>query len=414
MNPGPVQRIELSSRHLGWRLLAVVLFLALGVGSILYGVMKLVNPFQPGWAEIEATASATNYAEDFVLLYELGVGGQAASPESKALTAAYTQAHATAWKLFNNVQTVEGTPNIRYLNDHPNETVMVDAALYKALEKVARSGDRTLFLAPITEVYGNIFLCADDGLTVDFDPLLNPELRAFFADVAAYARDPEAIHLELLEDNQVCLRVSEAYLAYAAEQEITGFIDFQWMLNAFVIDCLADELTAQGYTHGVLSSRDGYARALDRRTGSSYSLNIFDGQDGTVRQAAVMAYSGARSIVTLRSYPFIDADSQRFYVRRDGEIRVPYLDTADGLPRAAWADLTAYATDMSCAETLLNLIPAYVAESLSDEALLELAGKGVQTVHSRDRVVRYTDESAVWTELYADDDGAYACEWMEP
>lgn len=402
-----MQRIELSSRHLGWRLLAVVLFLALGVGSIIYGVMRLVNPFGPGWAEIEATASATNYAEDFALLYELGVGGQAASPESKALTAVYTQAHATAWKLFNNVETVEGTPNIRYLNDHPNETVEVDAALYKALEQVARSGDRTLFLAPIAEVYNNIFLCADDELSVDFDPLLNPELRAFFADVAAYARDPETICLELLDGNKVCLRVSEAYLAYAAEQEITDFIDFQWMLNAFVIDYLADELTAHGYTHGVLSSRDGYARALDRRAGSSYSLGIFDGQDGTVRQAAVMAYSGARSIVTLRAYPFTDGDSQRFYVHRDGEIRVPYLDAADGLPRAAWADLTAYATDMGCAEALLNVIPVYVAESLSDKALLQLAGQGVQTVYCRERVVRYTDESAVWTELYSGDDGAY-------
>ena len=414
MSPKPVQRIELSSRHLGWRLLAVVLFLALGAASISYGVMRLVNPIDPGWAEIEITTSAKSYSEDVTLLYELGVSGTSASSENKALATLCAQATETAWKLFNNEETVEGTPNIRYLNDHPNETVTVDAALYKALAQVASSGDRTLYLAPAAEVYNGLFSCTDDAQTVDFDPLLDPELRTFFAEVAAFARAPEAVHLELMENGQVCLRVSDAYLAYAAEQEITDFIDFQWMLDAFVIDYLADELTARGYTRGVLTSWDGYARVLDQRPGSSYALAIFDGQDGTARQAAVMAYSGARSIVTMQAYPLTGADRQRFYIRDDGEIRVPYLDTTDGLPRAAWADLTAYATDMGCAEMLMDLIPVYVAESLFDDALLQLAGKGIQTVYSRDRVVRYTDESAVWSELYASDDATYAFELMKP
>lgn len=398
---------------MGWRLLAVLLLLAIGGASLSYGFMSLFSS-DPGWAEIEANAGEMSYANEFVFLYELGRGGTSSTAERKALTTLYTQATATAWKLFNNEETVEGTPNIRYLNDHPNETVTVDPALYKALGQVARSGDRTLYLAPSAEIYNNLFFCAADELTVDFDPLLNPELQAFFAEVAAFAADPEAVSIELLENDQVCLRVSEAYLAYAAEQEITDFIDFQWMINAFVIDYLSDELTSRGYTNGVLTSWDGYGRVLDKRNGSSYSLAIFDGQGGTVRQAVVMVYSGARSIVTLRAYPLTSVDSQHFYIRRDGQIRVPYLDTADGMPRAAWADLTAYATGMSCAETLLNLIPVYVAENLSDEALTRLAGQGIQTVYCRDRVVRYTDESAVWTELYDGDDGAYACELMKP
>ena len=408
-----MQRIELSTRNMGWRLLAVMLLLAIGAAALSYGFMTLFSS-DPGWAEIEADAGEMSYAGEFVFLYELGRGGTSSTTERKALTVLYTQATATAWKLFNNEEAVEGMPNIRYLNDHPNETVTVDAALYQALDRVARSGDRTLYLAPIAEVYNNLFLCEADELTVDFDPLLNPDLRGMFAELAAFARTPEAINLELMEDNQVCLRISEAYLTYAAEQELSDLIDFQWMLNAFVIDYLADELTSRGYTNGLLSSWDGYARALDQRTGSSYSLSIFDGQDGTARQAAVMAYSGARSIVSLRAYPMNNGDLRRFYVRRDGQIRVPYLDAADGLARAAWADLTAYATDMGCAETLLNVIPVYVAESLSDEALTQLAGQGIQSVYCRDLVVRCTDESAVWKELYEGEDGAYTSLLIQP
>lgn len=387
-HPKPVQKIELSGKRLGWRLLAVILLLAFGSASLGYAVLNLVSPSAPGWTEIEAETSGLSCAGDLTFLYELGVSGRSASSEQKALTALYTSLAEKAWQLFSNAEDTEG---IRYLNDHPGESVQVDAALYKAFEKVEASGDRRLYLGPVAEIYDNLFYCQDDVLTVDFDPLLNEDLRAFFAQVAAFARDPQAIRVELLGDDQVRLSVSEEYLAFAAQEEINDFIDFHWMLNAFVIDYLADELTTQGYTLGTLSSYDGYARALDSRESGSYAYNLYDRGN----PAGVMRYSGRKSIVALRSYPLASLDSTRYYVRQDGQIRTAYLDVADGLSRVAATDLVAYADDMGCAEMLLRLAPVYIADDLDMAALNALAGEGVHSVRLEDGQICCTDPELI-------------------
>lgn len=384
LRPKPVQKIELSSRKTGWRLLAVVLLLAVGAAALSYGVMNLFSS-EPGWVEIEANAGALSVAGDFVFLYDVGVSGASATAEKRALTTLYTDLTRKAWQLFNNEETTEGVPGVRYLNDHPNEAVEVDPALYRALERAEASGSRYLYLAPIADIYDNLFACEDDALAADFDPLLNDGLRRLFAEIAVFAANPEAARVELLGANRVCLRVSDDYLAFARAEELDGFIDFHWMLNAFVIDYLADELTARGYTLAALSSRDGFARALDGRDGASFSYNLYD--RGYL--AAVMSHTGARSIVALRGYPLTNLDGDRYAVRRDGEIRVPYLDPADGLPRAAAADLVACAGDRGCADILLALAPAYIADTLDRSALLAL--EGVQSILVADGTLLLSD-----------------------
>ena len=83
------------------------------------------------------------------------------------------------------------------------------------------------------------------------------------AAVAAFTQNPDDISLELSGENQVCLHVSDAYQAYAAEMGYTAYLDFFWMKNAFLIDYLADTIRGEGYQLGIISSKDGF-RALSR------------------------------------------------------------------------------------------------------------------------------------------------------
>ena len=83
------------------------------------------------------------------------------------------------------------------------------------------------------------------------------------AAVAAFTQNPDDISLELPGENQVCLHVSDAYQAYAAEMGYTAYLDFFWMKNAFLIDYLADTIRGEGYQLGIISSKDGF-RALSR------------------------------------------------------------------------------------------------------------------------------------------------------
>ena len=279
----------------------------------------------------------------------------------------------------------------------------MEPGLYTALETLAASGDRTVYLGPVYELYNNIFSCQDDALTAEFDPRQDDDTRQYFARCTAFADDPAAISLELLGQGQVRLNVSEAYLAFAREQQIESFVDLYWMENAFIIDYLADVLTENGYTNGMLSSYDGFVRALGGAA-DQYGAGLYDLAEGERVQAAALCFDGKMSMVYLHGHPLGEQDSRYYYEFADGRVCTAYLDAADGLCKNAVEALVGFSRTDGCAETLLRLIPIYVAESLDEKALDDLAAEGIYTAWCRDGEVLYTDPELELSDLY-DADG---------
>ena len=406
-NLPPVQKIELPSVTPKWRWALVILLLVLGVGALVYTFVTLFSA-QSGWQEIEVNATDDlSCAGDFTLLYNLGASGIAAPAESRALTALYTQAATDAFKLFTGDIGYYDVHNVYYINRHPNEVIELDEALYLALEQIVASGDRSIYLGPVYDTYNGLFTCQDDLLTVDFDPYQNEALRESFAEFASFARDAQSVDLRLMEDNKVELFVSDDYLAYAEAEEVTDFIDFYWMKNAFIADYLADTLIAGGYTLGTLSSHDGFIRCLDGVSGTEYALNLYDRVDTTIYPAAVMRYSGARAICALRGYPLIDSDLSRFYVFEDGQVRTPYLDTRDGLCRNAIDDLVLTSQEMGCAQQLLRAIPSFIADAFDASAVDALASEGIASVYCRERTIVCSDPSLTIADVLVSEGVSY-------
>lgn len=403
--PRPVQKIELHSGKGAARLAAALILLVVGVSLILY---SLNGGFavSAGWTEIQAASGEANCSGDFTFLYPLGTTASPAA-ERKGLVSLYSEACEEAYRLFTNDLEFEGVHNVRFLNAHPNQEVLVEEALYGAFARIAESGDRSLYLAPVYESYDGVFHCEDPSRTADFDPYQNESLRAWFARVCAFASDPSQVELELLEDCRVRLKVSEEYLDFAETEEIGSFIDFYWMKNAFVADYLAERLTEAGYAAGTLSSFDGFSRNLDSGEDQDYSLNLYDREGGVIRPPAVLHYRGARSMVCLRNYPLNAGAGQYYCVMDDGEIRTPFLSPEDGLCRSAVNDLTAYSAGAGCAEILLKLIPVYVADELRAELLAPLAEEGIQSIYCQDGVIYHTEAGADLRDLYAGEDVRY-------
>ena len=331
--------------------------------------------------------------------YELGAGGVSVSAENRAVSQLYTDACGRMFQVFHTLESFEGVTNLRDVNLHPNETLTVDEVLYRAFETVQRRGDRTIYLGPVYERYNGLFRCNDDSQLPDFDPWLSQEVREEYETAAAFAVDPRAVDLRLLGGNQVCLYVSEEYLAYARQQEIERFLDFGWLTNAFAIDYLAQVLTENGYTHGSISSYDGFVRNLDDRE-LDYAMNLYDFADGEPCPAGVMNYRGPRSLVYLRDYPLNGEDGRRMYRLETGEVRTGYLSTKDGRCKSAAHDLTAYSDTVGCAEIALQIAPIYVADTLDATALEALADSGIQSVRMENRVIRGTDPGLTLTDLY--------------
>ena len=402
-NLKPVTKVRLNEKYAGVRLALVVLLVLIAAAAFAYGIFSFLRQ-EPGWVEIEAdSGSGATCAGEFVFLYELGAGELSATAEKKALTLLYTEAAKQAYQLFNSDTFFEGVPNVYALNRPPNEVLDVDAALYDAFALLQSYGNRNLYMAPIYARYDDLFSCNDDGQTDDFDPYRSSAVAAEYQELAAYAADPNQVEVQLLGNGKVCLFVSEEYLAYAAENGVTEFIDFFWMKNAFITDFLADRLTENGYTHGTLSSYDGFSRNLDGRD-TAYSLNLYDRVGRTVYEAAVLEYSGARSFVSLRDHKLTQMDSRHYYEYADGETRSSYLDIEDGRCRSAVPDLTAYSAQMGCAQLLLEVSPLYIADGLDEAALNALSARGIFSVYCRDYTVCYNDGELRLSQFY-DRDG---------
>ena len=394
----PVERIQLSGEHLTLRLIAAAVFLVLGGTALAYAFTQLLSP-EPGWQTVEAGASeGASCGDEFVFLYELGAAGVSVSAENRALTRLYSDACGRMFQVFHTLESFEGVTNLRDVNLHPNETLTVDETLYRAFETVQRYGNRAVYLGPVYERYNGLFSCTDDGQLSDFDPYLSEEVREEYAAIAAFANDPQSVDLRLLGDNRVCLYVSEEYLAYAGQEEIQRYLDFGWLTNAFVIDYLAQVLTENGYTHGSISSYDGFIRNLDGRE-LDYALNLFDFIDGTIYPAGVLRYRGPRSMAYLRDYPLSAADSRRMYLLENGEVRTGYLSTEDGRCKSAAHDLIVWSDSADCAGLALQIAPVYVADTLDIPALEALADSGIQSVRMENRVICGTDPKLTLTDL---------------
>ena len=397
----PVQRIELSGEHLTLRLVLALVMLVLGVGLLVHAFMGLISP-ETGWQTVRTGGSTDpTCAGDFTFLYE-----SASRTEANGVTNFYTDACQRAYRLFHSDQEFEGEVNIYTINRHPNEALEVDPGLYAAFSAIVESGRRELYLGPVYERYDDLFYCQDDAQLVDFDPRLSDEVREEYAGILAYANDPRAISLELLDGNRVRLNVSEAYLSWAAEEEITRFIDFAWMKNAFVADYLAEELAAGGYTRGTLSSYDGFSRNMDDR-GGDYSYPLYHRHGDTVLSLADLHYDGPMSLVRMREYPLGGLDAQQYYTLKTGEVRTLYLDTADALCKSAIDTLVCYSREKGCAQLLLEMIPVYIADEFREDAIPALAREGIQSIYCQDGVVWYTDPDAVLENVFNRDDMRY-------
>lgn len=411
IRPKPVEKVELSEKHIKLRAALTILFLLVGAVFIAFGVSSCFSA-DSGWAEIKASSNETDCSGDFTLLYRLGAGDVSAGSENRALTALYSKASVTAYQLFTADEEFENVCNVAYINRHPNETIQVDPGLYRAFSEVCRSGDRSLYLAPVYYRYDDLFSCTDDSQTADFDPYQNPQVAQEYAEAAAWAKNTDAVDLKLLGGNQVCLHVSDEYLDWAEKNRAGGFIDFFWMKNAFIADYLANALIDGGYTHGCLTSFDGFARNLDE-SGEFYSFSLYDRAGQDVRPAAVMEYQGPKSLVYLRNYGISQLDQWHYYQYGSGEIRTPYLDVDDGLCKSSRNDLVCLSKEQSCAQVLLQIIPVYIADSFQEEAVGKWREKGISSVYCENGVIFYNDPELSFRGMYQDGTVAYRTELIK-
>lgn len=396
-NLRPPKRIALEEKPSRGRVILLIVCIIVAVASISYGVTALIRSRdKSGFTEITSSGVDPSVADDFRFFYQLGdKGGNALY---KTLSGLYEDACETAYRLFSAEETFDGMSNLASLSASPNEIMTVDEPLYRALELLVSSGSRVPYLAPIELHFRSVFYITNDIEASEYDIAKNPTLRAYYGELAAFARDPDAISIELLGDCRVRLKVSDEYLAYAEAMELTALVSFGYFKNAFICDYLAECFAEAGYVEGYFSSYDGFTRNLDLASERSYSFNLFCRKGNEIDLAASLDTKGVGALVYLRNYPISAHDDDRIYVFESGATLTEFLDPTDGGSRTATANLVLYRGD-SCAEMILSASAIWVAETLDEAALSALSCDFIWCV---DGEIRCSDENAPIYDLSSD------------
>ena len=178
------------------------------------------------------------------------------------------------------------------------------------------------------------------------------------------------------------------------------------MKNAVIVDYVADLMEEQGHTFGSISSFDGFSHNLDQ-SGTSYTYSVFDRVGQTVYTAASMQYQNAESMVFLYNYKLSNKDKEYRYEFKNGEIRMPYIDSVDGRCKNATNNLLAYSQEAGCFDILLKILPIYAKDTFEVEQLDTLKQNGIYSVYGKDYVLYYNDPALVLSDFYQKDDICY-------
>lgn len=185
--PKPVEKIQLSEKHIHLRIFLVILLLAVAAVSFTYALTSYLKE-ETGWKVIKVSSAAkANVGDEFTFQYELGGGETSATAEYKALTILYSDATVKAYEIFSADESFEDVVNLYELNQHPGEVLTVEESLYQALELLETYGNRNLYFGPVYEEMYNLFQCKEDYETASFDPEQNEVLREEFAVIADFA-----------------------------------------------------------------------------------------------------------------------------------------------------------------------------------------------------------------------------------
>lgn len=401
----PVTRIELSEKNIRLRWILIAVFLSIAVVSIGMGVHYAVN-VQPGWNEVQVASEAPNYSSEFRLMYDFSQTSGDAAAVNKGLIALYTSSMEEAYTLFSKDAADAEVHNLYYLNRHINEPVTVPHALYEAFALLHSHENRCLYLAPVYVEYNRVFSSESDAQAVLYDPYYNEEVRTYLSQLIAFIGDDSMIHLELMGNDTVCLRVSESYASFAEENGIEEYLDFGWMRNAFVADYVADLLLDAGYTQGYLASYDGFNRSLN--VTEDLEFNIYDRQGMDIYVPAGMRYTAPMSIVFLRDYPLNAMDQWSYHVYENGRIVTSMIDPMDGVSKSALPNLVCCSREKGCAQILMEMIPVFLTKEWNPENVAALSKKGVWSVWCREGTVYYNQEDLSLTPIENEGGTVYA------
>ncbi|MBP5343319.1 hypothetical protein J6Y73_05280 [bacterium] len=378
-----VKKIELNEKHIPLRvvLLIVVIIIAITAFGIFFSSLLSADP---GWMVIEEIN--TNYpsiGQDFILNYN--VPKKDSTLMKKKVQGIYSDLVEKPLILFDTLNDYEGYINLKYINEHPNEIIEVDSLLYNSFKKINEYGNKTIFLGPVYSQYRSLFTSLNNTEAYEFDAKYNDSMKEYFSTICTYLENNK-INIELFENNKIRLNVLDDYLTYSEENNITDYLDFWTLKNAFVSDYIVDNLFENGITDFILSSNDGYNYVVG--VTEEVAIEVWQKTKKQKNLVGRLTFSGTKAFVNYSDSP-LDINEDNYYVYYDKDdktndildITSRYIDPSDGIAKEASKIYYACSSTLGSADVALSIIDIYTRNNIDTSKVSEILENGIYSLY---------------------------------
>lgn len=298
----------------------VLCILALVVAGVAFGIFFANMGNKTGFETIDYL-NTNKYNNNVSLNYYLDDSGDMSiASKRKLIQNYYSTAIIDFYTAVDEFTPTEGYVNLGYINNHPNEEIVIYDFLYEALKDayektIIENSNYSIFSGYLNYFWFNNYQNFDLANSVEFDPLfddLEKEKLALYTDIA---KNRSLVDLRFYPDNKIMLVVDESLLSL--EEKL--YLDFNFLKDAYALEYIASELTKNGFTKGYIISKTGLSIALGEiPSGIEYSFYLSESGDG-------FKYSLNKEyrIANLTTFKFNEAYG--YYVEKDSSFFERYF-----------------------------------------------------------------------------------------
>ena len=398
---GKVKKSVISGKALIAIIAVSVILLAAVITTVI--LVTRGNDGSAGWQEVTAQDVDKDFSERFILNYDVDEKNGA---DYDTISKLYGSKLSRLYSIFYDTSDETDIKGLSYLNARIGLETEVEPELYHAFELCLNHGDRLFTLGPVFEYYNKIFESARDSAAALYDPHKNSNSENICMQLMSYASDDNFISVTLYGENRVLINVSSEYSELMSDLRLKSYVGFGWLTDAFIVDEIADAFTSEGYTHGSISSYDGFIRNMTTDN-SDYSFGLYDLYRDNVYLAASISYKGALSTVNYKKFSMNDIDGKYLYSYGGGDVAHRYVDAETGQYLAACDSMLFHAKEMGCADLALSTYSQYVREVEDKEAISELLELGIGAVYCDGTNIIHTSDDISIHDLYSSDSVNY-------
>ena len=264
------------TRHLG---LKIGIF---GGSALILATLMILYAFgfftrEAGYRALYPTADKTvDYADGLNCAIYLEGSSFDCNQKQKRAIEIYSSTLKNIYKITDPSSTYEDVDSLASINVNPNKEVSISKTLYGYLEKANEVGNNenySLFSSPLFDEWQRLISLKELTSSLTYDPLNDLDEGKYLSDLSSFINDPNHISLTLLGEEKVRLNVSEEYLNFRKQNEISSpLTSFGPLRGAIEIETLVEAFQKEGFHDGFFSNQRGLGATLDLTPGLNHVI----------------------------------------------------------------------------------------------------------------------------------------------